>query len=382
MREVFISFVTSFLITYFAIPSIIKVASIRKIFDEPNERKLHQATIPALGGVAIFSGMFFSILFWTEVADFLDLKWIVLSLVIIFLLGLKDDIVSIDPYKKLLGEIVAAGIVIFWGNIRITNLHGLFQLYELPYLGSVLLTLSVIIVTINAFNLIDGIDGLAGSLGVVASASFGTLFYLSDLMYVSLIAFSLTGALLAFLRYNFSPARIFMGDSGSLIVGFLLALLCVHALNIQLAIASPHWIVLPISAIPALVIAILIVPLTDTLRVFSLRLAKGHSPFKADRNHIHHVLLEMKFNHRTATLLLVAINSAIIGLTVVFAFAEIHLLLLLIVVAVGSCLYIGNLTYAKYSRTLVPENGTLENILLKETLKDQPTTNLYAEKTH
>lgn len=309
MATIITCFITSFLITYFAIPSVIKVASIRKIFDEPDERKQHTKTVPALGGVAIFSGIFFSILFWSNDIAFDHIRWIILPLVIIFLLGLKDDIVSIDPYKKLIGEIVAAGIIIFYGGIRIHSLHGLIGIYELSYTVSVLLTFFTIIVIINSFNLIDGIDGLAGGIGTITTLTFGSLFMYSGQYLLASISFSMAGALLAFLRYNFSPARIFMGDCGSLIVGFILSILCIKFIDI--ALIADGALLLPT---PALALAILIIPLADTLRVFIIRISKNKSPFSADRNHIHHLLLNLGLTHKKASITLYIFNLIFIAL--------------------------------------------------------------------
>ena len=276
MIQIFTSLISSFVITFFAIPSIIKVASIRRIFDEPDERKLHKNTIPALGGVAIFSGIFFSIIFWSQV-DFEQLRWIALTLVIIFLLGLKDDIVSIDPYKKLVGEIVAACIIIYYADIRIHSLYGLFAIYELTYVASILLTIFTIIVIMNSFNLIDGIDGLAGGVGTISSLIFGLVFFYCDELLLASISFALFGALLAFLRYNFSPAIIFMGDSGSLVVGFILSVLCIKFLDVEIIYNKEFHLVIPT---PPLALAILIIPLTDTLRVFIIRILNKKSPFQ------------------------------------------------------------------------------------------------------
>lgn len=315
MQQILTSFISSFFITYFAIPSIIKVANIRKIFDEPDERKLHTATIPALGGVAIFSGVLFSILFWSEDIAFEQLRWIILSLLIIFLLGLKDDIVSIDPLKKLVGEIIAACIIIYYGDIRIYELHGFLSVHELSYPVSVLLTLFTIIVITNALNLIDGIDGLAGGIGFIASFTFGITFIYCQNLLLASISFAMAGSLAAFLRYNFSPAKIFMGDSGSLVIGFILSVLCIHFMNTKIIFNLPEESILPT---PPLALAILIIPLTDTLRVFIIRILHKQSPFKADRNHLHHMLLKVGLNHKSISLTLYTVNILFISMSILF----------------------------------------------------------------
>ncbi|TPE39978.1 glycosyltransferase family 4 protein [Pontibacter mangrovi] len=329
MIQIFTFFLTAFIITYFAVPSVIKVASLRNLFDEPNERKLHHQTIPALGGVAIFAGIFFSVLFWAEGFNFSLLRWIVLSLVIIFLLGLKDDIVAIDPLKKLVGLLVASGLVIVYGDLRIHSFYGLLGLNELPYVISVLFTLFVFVVIINAVNLIDGINGLAGGVGTIASAAFGALFLYNGNVNAAAIAFATAGALLAFLRYNFAKAKIFMGDGGALVIGFVLSVLCVRFLNAELIIEPIS--LQPIST-PLVALAILIIPLVDTLRVFTIRILQKRSPFSADRNHIHHMLLDLGYSHRRSAVILYAANLYFILLTLVSQELGQHVVLFLIVV--------------------------------------------------
>jgi UDP-N-acetylmuramyl pentapeptide phosphotransferase/UDP-N-acetylglucosamine-1-phosphate transferase len=329
MLYIFTSFLASLTITLFATPMVLRVARIRNIFDEPDERKIHQKSIPSLGGVAIFSGIFFSIVFWTDAVFFEHLRWIVLSMVIIFLLGLKDDIVSINPYKKLIGQIIAAFLIVFWGDIRIVDLHGLAGIHQVPYVAGVLLTVFTIIVIMNSFNLIDGIDGLAGGIGVIASSTFGTLFLLANHLSLSLISFSLAGSLLAFLKFNFSPAKIFMGDSGSLVVGFLLSILSIELISTNLS-SVPTYI--GVSAIP-IVLSVLIIPLGDTLRVFIIRVRQKKSPFHADRNHIHHLLLIMGLNHKKASISLYCVNILFILLTQAFSNLGLNFLICLLIVS-------------------------------------------------
>lgn len=330
MLQIFTSFITAFLITYFVIPSVIRVALIRKLFDEPDERKQHQKMIPALGGVAIFTGTFFSLLFWVDAlpADFM--RWFILSMVVIFMIGIQDDIVAIRPLKKLIGELVAAAIIIYYGNIRIDNMQGLLGIYELPYLISFLLTLFVFIVIINAFNLIDGIDGLAGGIGVISSVAFGCFFWYSGQIAWASVAFATVGALFAFLKFNFAPAKIFMGDCGSLFVGFLLSILCIQFLNTPIMLDATSHTYLPT---PVIALAILIVPLADTLRVFIVRVLNGKSPFHPDRNHIHHLLLNLGLTHRSAAFTLYTFNVFFILGALAFAHFSLNVLFLMVVLA-------------------------------------------------
>ncbi len=278
-------------------------------------------------------------------------------MVIIFLLGLKDDIVSIDPYKKLIGQIIAAFLVVIWGKIQINNLHGLLGIHHLPYLVGVLLTVFVIIVIINSFNLIDGIDGLAGGIGVIASLTFGTLFLLRGDYPLAIISFSLTGSLLGFLRYNFSPASIFMGDSGSLVVGFVLSILCIELLNRE-QISDTNLIYFT----PPIALAILIIPLADTLRVFIIRIMQKKSPFHADRNHIHHLLLQIGFNHRKASITLYTVNALFIVMSVIVAGIGLNFLFFLIVTSAFILSQFPHLILSNRKKSKEKENTVLDTV--------------------
>jgi UDP-GlcNAc:undecaprenyl-phosphate/decaprenyl-phosphate GlcNAc-1-phosphate transferase len=310
MDNILLSGALSFMITFFAIPVIIQVAREKKMFDEPDERKVHKTVIPTLGGLGIFAGFILATLLGVPLGN-TELQYFVAAAIVIFFLGIKDDILVLSPAKKFIGQLIAASIVIRFGGIQITNMHGFLGIEEIPQMASVVFTLFTIIVITNSFNLIDGVDGLAGSLGVLTSVVFGLYFLLSNQLMYAVMAFSLTGSLAGFLIYNFSPAKIFMGDTGSLLIGIFNAVMVIKFINIAGNASS----VLPISSAPAIGFSILLIPLLDTLRVFSMRILNRRSPFSADRNHIHHILLDYGFSHKTITLILVATNIAFIGLT-------------------------------------------------------------------
>jgi len=301
--------ITAFLITFLAIPSIIKVAIIKNLIDEPSERKSHIASVPTLGGLAIFAGVVFSFTFWSAGFDNLVTQYIIAAIIVQFFIGIKDDIVELTARKKFIGQLVSAVIIVLFANIRITSLYGILGVYELPYWISVLFSIFTILVIINSFNLVDGIDGLAGGIGAIASFTFGLWFYNYNHISLCILSFTLFSSLLAFLVYNFSPANIFMGDTGSLIVGLILSILAISF--IELSFASPPF-AFPFRSSPAMAIAILIIPLVDMFRVFVIRLLNKKSPFNADRNHLHHMLLDIGFSHRKACITLYAVNLVFI----------------------------------------------------------------------
>ncbi len=317
MFDVILALTLSFTISFLAIPVIIRVAAMKKLYDLPDERKVHQAPIPALGGLGIFAGFVFATLLVANFQQGRDLQYFLAAAVVIFYLGLKDDIIIISPIKKFIGQVLAAFIVIYYGNLQIDSMHGFLGIQGMPDSFSLLFTYLTVIVIINSFNLIDGVDGLAGSLGLLSSTVFGIYFVSVGNTPDAVLAFSMAGSILAFLIFNFQPARIFMGDTGSLLIGLVNAVLVIKFISV----ATLPGIRIPITAAPAVGFGILMVPLLDTLRVFGIRILQRRSPFSPDRNHIHHLFLDNGFSHRSVAILLLALNAVTIGLS--FGFHEI-----------------------------------------------------------
>ncbi|NQY67111.1 MAG: undecaprenyl/decaprenyl-phosphate alpha-N-acetylglucosaminyl 1-phosphate transferase [Flavobacteriales bacterium] len=310
-----LGFLTSFFVVLFIVPSLIKVAELKNLYDEPgDDRKLHSKKIPSIGGIIIFAATLFSYSLWYPDDDIGKFKYIISSLLILFFVGAKDDIIGTAPVKKLLANFIVGLMLVLMANIRITSLHGIFGVLEIPYWASVFLSLFTYVVIINSLNLIDGVDGLASGVGIVATVSFGTWFYISgsDLLMASL-AFSLAGALFAFLFFNFSPARIFMGDSGSLTIGLIIAILAFELIEYDKADLPTE--LMGISK-PVFAIAVLIYPLLDVFRIFMYRTIKGLSPFNPDKKHIHHRLLLVGLNHRQTVITIYIYNVFIIGLCI------------------------------------------------------------------
>ncbi|MFL5754018.1 MAG: glycosyltransferase family 4 protein [Bacteroidia bacterium] len=325
MITLILVFLTSFFVVLYSTPPLIKVAILKRLFDEPGERKIHKRVVPTIGGIIIFAATLFSFSLWFKLdfslagnmAEVLDLneyvtefKLIIATSLVLFFVGIKDDIIGTAPIKKLVAHVIVGLILVLIGNVRITGLHGIFAVYELPYWGSVFLSLFTYIVVVNAFNLIDGVDGLAAGVGFIASTAFGFWFiFANDYVYASL-SIALSGSLLGFLVFNFSPAKIFMGDSGSLTIGLIICVLCIKV--IEYPIDKLDGILVHISK-PVVVIATLIYPLADTLRVFLIRAAKGVSPFSADRNHLHHRLIDCGLNHKWTVIIIYLFNVLVIG---------------------------------------------------------------------
>lgn len=319
-------FLIAITITVMAIPTIVKVAKIKHLVDIPNGRTSHNGMIPSLGGFATFTAISMALLILADFQVNSYCQYFLGGILIIFFIGLKDDILVIDPYKKLLGQIAAAGLIVFLGDIHFTNLHGFLGIHQIdPIIGS-LLTIFVVIVITNSFNLIDGIDGLAAGIGILTSLALGVWFYYIGQYQLAVISIAITGAYIGFFIYNVSKGqnKIFMGDTGSLILGFGLAFLIIHFNELNLVQQKMN-----IASAPAVSFGILIVPLFDTLRVFLIRVLRGKSPFHPDKQHVHHRLLHLFDSHRKTTSTILLFNAGFMGL--IFLLQNLSILELMII---------------------------------------------------
>ncbi len=296
-------YVTAFVLTLIFIPPVLLMVKRFKLFDRPASRKEHSIPTPTFGGIAIFAGTFVSLLLWFNFNNHLSVIIFYLSVIIIFGVGIMDDFRDLAARYKLIIEAGLATLLTISG-IRITGLGGLFGIYDLNIFGQYIFTVITIVGITNAFNLLDGIDGLAGGMGFMSLITLGIFLTLSKDYNYALIAFALAGSLLAFLYYNFNPAKIFMGDTGSLILGFIISVLCVQLIKINSIAVTP---VVPY--IQIFTLGIVLIPVFDTLRVFSTRIWKGRSPFSADKAHIHHLITNEGFSHGLAARIICVIHG-------------------------------------------------------------------------
>lgn len=314
MHVLILGFVTAFIITFLAIPAIITVANVRKLFDQPNDRSSHNTPTPSLGGIGIFGGVICGIILWTPSAYFDQLQYIIAAIILLFLVGTRDDLVPIPPVKKLIVQILAAVILVYKAQVVLDDWWGLLGVTQLSDFSAFIFSLVAIVGIINAFNLTDGIDGLAGSIGLSCSLFMGSWFFAAGHIEWAVVAFSLAGALTAFLKFNFTPARIFMGDTGSLLIGLICGVMAIEFIAVNKSLPSDNPVFFP--GAPVVALSILFIPIYDTLRVFIRRMLKGHSPFHADKTHLHHMLLEGGFSHMQATGILLAVNMLLVGTTI------------------------------------------------------------------
>ena len=310
--------IISLLLVYYIIPKISWVIITRNLNEKPNERSSHKNATPTMAGVAFFITLIMMLFF----IQYFDTENIGLNLIasatLIFMVGVKDDLVVSSPKAKLLMETLAVLFLFFHKALEGSNLYGFLGIFEIPlwlvYIGSTILVLTII----NAYNLIDGIDGLASIIAIIIFSVFGLIFYAISLYFYYLICLSFIGMLLAYLFFNFSTKnKIFMGDTGSLLIGFCIAFLSLRFMAIDISMYS-HFTFKPENGFFVLM-SILCIPLFDMLRVIGVRLIQKKSPFYPDRNHSHHVLVDFGMSHFKATMIMGFINYMFVILIIKFA---------------------------------------------------------------
>jgi UDP-N-acetylmuramyl pentapeptide phosphotransferase/UDP-N-acetylglucosamine-1-phosphate transferase len=304
--------------------------------------------VPTLGGIAIMAGLVIGTALSSNNYNINELRYLLVAIITMFIIGLKDDIIGLSARKKFYVQFAVAIYLVILGNYRITNLHGIMGFEEIGYVFGVIISIVAIVGIINAFNLIDGIDGLAGGIGLMGSLVYGFWFIDAGDIVFAIACFSLAGSLIAFLLYNVfgNTNKIFMGDTGSLVLGVSMAIITFHFNEFQPIIKSS------IESLPALSLAIVIVPIVDTIRVMAIRMSQKRSPFSPDMNHIHHSILKLTDNHIATSTIIIAVN----GLIILFSF--------LLIEEIGNNLLFFVLLIMGFSLASVP------SLIVKWKLKD------------
>lgn len=331
---ILLAFIISVVFSMLIIPRILIVALTKRLFDMPNERKIHTGAIPRLGGISFAPTILFSLAFVSAISymGYLyglkipkditphitpDFYLLTCGLIVLYLAGIKDDLIGLRYHTKFIIQIIAASLLPLSG-LWINNFYGLFGIHELaPWIGMPLTIFAIVFIT-NAINLIDGIDGLASGLSGTALLILGSLFLRYQMWTYAMLSFSTLGVLIPFFYYNVfgqveHGRKIFMGDTGSLTLGYILAFLC-----IRYAVYIPNEASYSASAI-LISFSTLIVPMFDVIRVMLIRFRKGKSLFRPDKNHIHHKFLEMGCTPHRALLYILGISWAFSSLNIVLA---------------------------------------------------------------
>lgn len=310
-------FIGAFLLTYLTIPKIIGVVEYKRLMDNPNQRSSHSSRTPTLGGISFFYVLVFALFFIKDRAIFEETLYIIPGLTILFIVGLKDDLVVLSPGSKLIAQALAIVFVLVNPSFTIESLNGFLNIYDIPYYLYLGIAGFLMITIINSYNLIDGIDGLASMVGIVIMMIYTTIFYMSGEYFFALISITMNACLMAFFGFNISSnKKIFMGDTGSLIVGFIISILTLKFL----ALKPESYEGLPflLENAPLIAISILIVPLFDTARVFTIRIANKRGPFSPDRNHTHHVLIDYwGLSHKQASFIIGCFNLIFVVLFII-----------------------------------------------------------------
>lgn len=301
-----LAFVTAFVVAMIVMPPLIRIIYRFKLFDVPDGRKEHVSPIPTMGGIASIAGMAIGCALWFQFTKDIFVVSFFFSMAVLLAIGMMDDLKNLPARYKFAIQISVALLITFSG-VRITSFNGLFGIHELSLSAQYTFTVLALTGITNAFNLIDGIDGLAGGLGFMCLIILGIFLTLSGDANIAIIAFALGGGLLGFLYYNFNPAKIFMGDTGSLVLGFVIAVLCIRLIQLNTGVNDP---VLP--HVPVFALSVVAIPVFDTLRVFALRIWSGRSPFSPDKNHIHHLLTNNGWDHSFAAKLLCAVHAIVL----------------------------------------------------------------------
>lgn len=302
MYALILGFITAFSLTYTLIPVIIRVVQARRLSDQPDPVTPGAQAPAFLGGIGIFAGTLCAVVLWIPLNDFGVLQYTLVAFVLVLLAGALDDVLPLRPGHRMGGQALVAGILTYKADLQ-------FDVWQnmTAALGTVpgfAVATALVLFIINAFNLIDGIDGLAGCLGLLSGLLFGAWFYATGNIALAVVAFSAAGAMTAFLKYNFTPAQIYMGDTGSLLTGTICAILSFKFVEINPASRFAFH------SAPAPALALMIVPFTDALRVLSGRLLRGQSPFRPDKTHVHHLLLRTGLTHLQSTALLTGVTLA------------------------------------------------------------------------
>jgi UDP-N-acetylmuramyl pentapeptide phosphotransferase/UDP-N-acetylglucosamine-1-phosphate transferase len=309
-------FTTAFVLGLSLYPVFIKLYTKNDIVDRRETRKVHLNEVPTMGGVPIFLAFLISIFIWLSFTELQHQRFIIGTLIFIFFLGLRDDFISLKPITKLISQLVPAVVIFYLTDIKLYSLYGFISEAHFPLLLSFGITIFTIIVITNSFNLIDGLDGLAATISIIVLSTLGIWLVLVEEPALGILSIAMSGSVFAFIQFNWQPAKIFMGDTGALLLGFLMAVFTIMFININHSLGDEH--IFRFKGSIATALGILIIPLFDTLRSFTSRIIKRKSPFTADKNHTHHALLRLGFSHAQVVVLLGSINIIFIALAIVF----------------------------------------------------------------
>jgi UDP-GlcNAc:undecaprenyl-phosphate/decaprenyl-phosphate GlcNAc-1-phosphate transferase len=349
----------AFSITFLVMPVLIFILKRKNIGDAPGGRKIHKNFVPSMGGIAIFVASLVSLAIWSWQFPIPDIRFLLGAIALMFFVGFRDDMVELKATHKILGQLVAVLLVVVVSDIRIKDLQGFLGIGELNEIISYAFSAFVILALTNGFNLIDGIDGLAGTIATIVFSCLGSWFLIQGLESYALLSFTFLGAVLAFLVFNWHPAKIFMGDTGSLTLGFTMAALIIAFIETNAALPDTNsWRFIPVFTAG---IALMIFPLYDMARVFARRIMRGQGPMTPDKSHVHHFLLRMGLKQNQVTLVLASIQIAFILILLIMKDLSDHIALPIIsILALGLGFRLDQVTVKYVKKKVAKEPRILE----------------------
>lgn len=365
---IFLSFFTAFATGILLFPVLIKVLTKYNFSEVPGGRKIHTAVIPSMGGIAFSLAITIALSIWSWQFSLENSHFLFGAITIVFLVGLKDDFVELRAFQKIVSQLVAVILVIVLSDIRIKDLHGFLGIGELNLYVSYGFSAFVLLALTNSFNLIDGLDGLAGTVATIVFSFLGFWFYTQGLESYALIAFTFLGGVFAFLVFNWYPAKIFMGDTGSLTLGFTMGALIIAFIETNAALPDTNfWRFTPVFTAG---IALMIFPLYDMARVFARRIMRGQGPMTPDKSHVHHFLLRMGLKHNQVTLVLASIQIGFVLILLIMKDLSDHIALPIIsILALGLGFRLDQVTVKYVKKKVAKEPRILEIRKLSEVQK-------------
>lgn len=308
---IIIPFFTALLLVGWIHPRLVKIALLKNIVDNPDARKLQRTPVPVLGGVAVFFGVVIAIGCMSSVVDCSGLPVVIMAMMAMLYTGTMDDILSLSPGLRFVIEIVVVLLLIFVGGYCIDDFHGLWNIGRFSYWYAVPLTVVAVVGIINAINLVDGVNGLSSGYCIMACLIFGTLFFLAGEAPMTILAAVSVGALIPFFLHNVfgKTSKMFIGDGGTLVMGVVMSVFVIAILQNGSRVAA---YVNPNVGLVPFTLAVLSVPVFDTLRVMLTRILKGTSPFRPDKTHLHHMFIDLGCSHVATTLAILGVNMFVV----------------------------------------------------------------------
>lgn len=302
-----LSFIVAAMAVFVVHPSLVKIAHLKSIVDNPDARKLNKVPVPVLGGVGVFFGIMFSLSVAGYYVEGMNIQFeLIIAMLIMLYTGVGDDILQLSPRLRFALQIFVVCLMMFLGGIYIDDFHGLWGIGELPWYIAVTLTIFSCVGIINSINLIDGVDGLCSGYGVFASLAFAFCFLrMGDVSY-AILAFAVAGAIFPFMLHNMFGERykMFLGDGGSLVLGFICSLYVMRVIQSGNEVVSESTI--------SLTLAVLAIPVFDTLRVMTARIVAKRSPFSPDKTHLHHMFIRLGYSHVITALNVIFLNGLVV----------------------------------------------------------------------